>query len=152
MMQGNIQFRNEAHAEKTVAVLMEEKWKCMCKRQVPINGKIPDIIGYNKRSDTTFAIEIKLKNWKKGICQAFLNKNLVDYSFLCMPIKPYSGLKNRIQKNLELTGLGFIVVDPMREDILMKKIPQKNNINKIRKENLKQLIFEDGEKENEYLF
>lgn len=143
-MQQNILSENESKVEELVALVVEEKWKYACKRQVPVNGKIPDIVAYNSNSDTLIAVEIKLKNWKRGLYQAFLNKNIADFSFLCMPKNFYKEIRDKIYDDLKKTGLGFLEIDSHNQEILIKKIPEKNVIRDERREKLKKIVCGNG--------
>jgi hypothetical protein len=142
-------FKNESEAEELVVSSLEKKFGLLCKRQVQINGKKPDIIAYESVSDSLIGIEIKLKDWKKGLYQSYLNKNLVDYSYLCMPNNYYNLINNRMNGEFEKIGIGFMEIYYYNQDIHLKKRAEKNIIEKSRKEEIKKQILK--EEENEHL-
>jgi len=147
MMQHDMKYKVESKAEEFIVSVFEQKWKLVCKRQLPIHGKIPDVIAYSKKNDKLFAVEVKIRNWKRGIYQAFNNKNIVDYSLLCMPKDSYQFVKSKISDDLTITGIGFLEFDVTKKEILIKKIPEKNSIDFNRKENLKKILLKpEGEK------
>lgn len=79
------------------------------KDEVPLCGKIPDIIGL-QGSDVEIAIEMKLSNWKRALYQAFIYTNFANKCYIAMP----ENKKEVIKKNLdEFTkwGIGVLIVD-----------------------------------------
>lgn len=146
--QQNMIFRTESEAEDLVVSIVQDKWKYKCKRQFQINGKIPDIIAYKKSSDSLITVEIKLKNWKRVLYQAFINKNISDFSFICMPKNSYSPIKDKINDDLRKTGLGFVEIDPLENELIIKKIPEKNDLDFKRRENLQKIFTIDPRGKN----
>lgn len=143
MMQQKTQFENENELEEVTTSILENKG-LICKRQARIKGKIPDIIAYEKRSDQVLAIEVKLKNWKVGLYQAFLNRNLADFSFLCMPTKYITYIQDKLENDFDKMGIGLIEVDPENRKIYIKKTAEKNSIGSARKNMIKQIICDKG--------
>ena len=79
------------------------------KDEVPMCGKIPDVIGMYG-SDVEIAIEMKLSNWKRALYQAFIYTNFANKSYIAMP----ENKQETILKNIdEFTkwGIGVLIVD-----------------------------------------
>ena len=61
-MQPKTLFKNESELEEIVVSILEKNFGLICKRQVRIDEKIPDILAYDISSGCLFGIEIKLKD------------------------------------------------------------------------------------------
>ncbi len=136
-MHKSIIFKCERDVEILVKDYFEKKLNFSCISQLVINGKIPDIIGYNNKNDTLISIEVKLSDWKKGFYQAFVYKIFVDYSFICMPSPCFSKIKSKVKNDIDKMGIGFLEISNSNNLIQIKKMPKKNNLNPNRRNELK---------------
>ncbi len=70
----------------------------------------PDVLLKSKKTKNIITIEVKLKNWKRALQQAYKYRSFSDIAFICMDAKYI----NPALKNIELfkkSNIGLISVD-----------------------------------------
>ena len=98
-------MQTEKRAEELlVAHLERSAWRVA--RQVSLGAKRVDILA--ERDGQLWAIEVKLRDWRRGAAQAFLNAAYVDKSYVALPRNAGRRLDNAAFDEL---GIGLIEFD-----------------------------------------
>jgi hypothetical protein len=102
---------NEMQAETLLCeLLVLDGWKAT--RQFGIGGKLVDVVGL--AANENVAVEIKLKDLKRGASQAFVNQGFFDRSYLAVP----RSCAVRALHHSRGLGIGVIVFDENSFEIL----------------------------------
>jgi hypothetical protein len=91
-------------------------YKC----EVPFGLKRIDLV-FKERTNPhcVTAVELKLRNWKQAIWQAFQNRQVADYSYVALP----HGIDSLIDlRTLTKLGLGVIVADRKEARIVVPAV------------------------------
>ncbi len=92
--------------------------------EVPFFDNSIDVV-YKDRKGNLYAIEFKLKDWRKGIKQARNHSIGAEYLCLCLPKQEY---KEVLHKEIKENKLGLILFDMQTQKVSMEIKPQKNTI------------------------
>ena len=84
--------------------------ECIFKQEV--DGLIgrPDLLLKNKNNKKIITIELKLKNWKRALAQAYKYKSFSDISYVCMDQKNISPALEHIEM-FKKYNIGLITID-----------------------------------------
>ena len=95
-------MRTESEAEEVLAGLLErDGW--LVSRQVHLGAKRVDIVATTDRQ--LWAIEVKLRDWRRAMGQAFVNAAYVDNSYIALPANERRRLDGETLRQL---GIGLI--------------------------------------------
>ncbi len=98
---------------KTEAELVEIVKEYFLKNNFKINTEIQmyskriDLVCIDKVTQEVYAIEVKLKNWKRAIQQALTYRLCADYSFVAIPGEIYQNID---MKFISQYGIGIITI------------------------------------------
>ena len=70
----------------------------------------PDILLKSKETKNIITIEVKLKNWKRALQQAYKYRSFSDIAFICMDAKYINPALNNIEL-FKRSNIGLISVD-----------------------------------------
>jgi predicted RecB family endonuclease len=94
--------KTEAQAEEILSTLLREAGLTI-RRQVRLGAKQVDVVA--EGASGLWAIEVKLRDWRRGMGQAYLNAAYVDRSYLAMP----ANVRRRLDEDaLAELGVGLI--------------------------------------------
>jgi hypothetical protein len=95
---------SEAQAEAVLADLLSaDGWQVS--RQVPLGAKRVDIVA--TRRNKTMSIELKLRDWRRAISQAYLNAAYFDATFVALPRNPRRRLNGSLFRELHIRLIEF---------------------------------------------
>ena len=79
--------------------------------EVPFYAHRIDLYGYARKSKTTVAVELKLRDWRKALRQALVYQLCSDYVFIAVP----AVTAKRVDTNLlSVHGVGLLAVSDKR--------------------------------------
>lgn len=77
-----------------------------------------------KKKSKIVSIELKVRNWKKGIQQSYLNLRVANYSYLALPDPIWNRINRRIYVDAFTHGIGLLSVDGTVRQIMR---PERSN-------------------------
>jgi len=89
------------------------------------NGVIKKISDYVPFTRDTIAVEVKIKNWKKGLIQANQYLLATHKSYLAIHEKTYERISNDVLKWIEDKGIGVLTID--KDGVVEERIPAKES-------------------------
>lgn len=89
------------------------------------NGVIRKISDYVPFTRDTIAVEVKVKNWKRGLIQASQYLLATHKSYLAVYEKTYERISNDVLKWIENKGVGILTVN--KDGIVEERIPAKRS-------------------------
>lgn len=94
---------------------LKNRGKVKRKREVKVGNNIADIVYYQRSGGNDYqkecivAIEVKIKNWKRALQQAYRNKLFADYAYVALPKKFSTPAITNI-KTFRQAGVGLLVI------------------------------------------
>jgi hypothetical protein len=67
-----------------------------------------DLYGYSLSQSSTFAVELKLDNWKRAIQQAVIYQLCADFCYLALPMKSASRVDLQVLRRYRLGLIGVV--------------------------------------------
>ena len=144
MMQRKRSCRRESEVESVVLNALGSETGLIFRSQLTINGRIPDVVAYECESDSLIGIEIKLRDWRRGLYQAFLNRAFVDLSYLCLPDDSVSSGRIPVDEIMGC-GVGLMSVDCTNHRISIHQKPTRGMVSEERRAAMKKLMSEGGD-------
>lgn len=74
----------------------------------------PDILLKSKKNKKIITIELKLKNWKRALAQAYKYKSFSDISYVCMDESNVSSVLNHLDM-FEKYNIGLITISKSKK-------------------------------------
>jgi len=71
-----------------------------------------------KRRSETIAVELKLRDWRKAIQQAYLDLRVSDYSIVALPETMWGRINREIYCEAYYYGIGLLSVDGVARQIM----------------------------------
>jgi hypothetical protein len=84
-----------------------------------------DIYGYSKRVNATYAVELKLKRWKRAFEQALIYQLCADFVYIALPSAGASLVDLPL---LEAHGIGLIAVQTERRCVKVLASKQSDSV------------------------
>lgn len=110
--------RYESELLEPVRSFVRQRGYCEQFTELPFYEHRIDLYGYSSETETTLAVELKLRNWRRALKQAILYQLCADVVFLALP----QDANSRIEQELLVEhGIGLILVDPLGDCIEVVK-------------------------------
>lgn len=89
--------------------------------EVPLFKKMMDLYAVQVAGESTFAYELKLKNWRTGLSQATHYLLAADYVYLVVPKSISHRVTEGASDVLESVGIGLLAVDGSVEEVVQPR-------------------------------
>lgn len=114
-------FSKEAQLTAPVIRFMRNLGYRIITEELPFYEYRIDIYGFSKRNDTTFAVELKLFDWRRALEQAMIYQLCSDHVYVAMP----ESVALRVRQSEFMTnGVGLIGVQTSGTCSLVIRPPQ----------------------------
>jgi len=112
-------FRSETELARLAGSVFEElksnfQEKVAFKHEVQAPGGIPDLVVFHRTRhcvDYVVTVEFKLRNWQRGLYQAFKNRNFGNESYLILD-RAHLGPALKNVSEFERTNVGLASIEP----------------------------------------
>ena len=118
-----MKFKLEKELYAPIEKFLQDKHH-QCTREVSFYDRKIDIVAQNKSNNEVTAIELKMKEWKKAMQQAFIYSTVADYVYVAMPAAKTKLID--VGKYMEL-GIGVLAIfDSEEVEVLLPAIKNLN--------------------------